>query len=175
VKALTIIQPFAWLIAVGAKRVENRTWPAPPRFHGPLLIHAGKADELGVSPELLALPALPGRAGATLGDQLSIARMSGELVRGAIVAVAERVVSCQGTECPRCDGDGWVATHTLSGPERDGCPVACNGKPDPFAFGPYCWWLEGVRELARPVPCRGYQLLWTPGPETLRLVREQLQ
>ena len=40
-KALTICQPYAHLIAIGEKRVENRTWYTP--YRGPLLIHAGKS------------------------------------------------------------------------------------------------------------------------------------
>lgn len=40
-KALTICQPYAHLIAVGAKRVENRTWETS--YRGPLVIHAGKS------------------------------------------------------------------------------------------------------------------------------------
>lgn len=40
-KALTICQPYAYLIAIGEKRVENRTWST--RYRGPLLIHAGKS------------------------------------------------------------------------------------------------------------------------------------
>jgi hypothetical protein len=39
-KALTICEPYATLIARGAKRVENRTWSTP--YRGPLYIHAGK-------------------------------------------------------------------------------------------------------------------------------------
>jgi hypothetical protein len=42
-KALTICQPYAELIARGEKRVENREWPT--RYRGPLLIHAGKSRE----------------------------------------------------------------------------------------------------------------------------------
>jgi hypothetical protein len=38
-KALTILQPFAWLIVHGRKDIENRTWVTNHR--GPLLIHAG--------------------------------------------------------------------------------------------------------------------------------------
>jgi hypothetical protein len=37
-KALSIRQPFAWLIMSGHKLVENRTWAT--RYRGPLLIHA---------------------------------------------------------------------------------------------------------------------------------------
>lgn len=40
-KALTICQPYAHLIAIGEKRVENRTWPTS--YRGPLAIHAGKS------------------------------------------------------------------------------------------------------------------------------------
>lgn len=40
-KALTICQPYARLILVGEKAVENRTWYT--RHRGPLLIHAGKS------------------------------------------------------------------------------------------------------------------------------------
>lgn len=37
--ALTIRQPWAWLIAKGHKNIENRSWTT--RHRGPLLIHAG--------------------------------------------------------------------------------------------------------------------------------------
>lgn len=39
-KALTVKQPWAWLILHGGKDVENRMWPIS--YRGPLLIHAGK-------------------------------------------------------------------------------------------------------------------------------------
>jgi hypothetical protein len=41
VKAITICQPYAHLIATGRKVCENRTWYTPHR--GPLAIHAGKS------------------------------------------------------------------------------------------------------------------------------------
>jgi hypothetical protein len=37
-KAITIRQPFAWLIVKGRKNIENRTWRT--HYRGPLLIHA---------------------------------------------------------------------------------------------------------------------------------------
>lgn len=39
-QALSIMQPWAWLIVCGHKDVENRTWET--RFRGPVLIHAGR-------------------------------------------------------------------------------------------------------------------------------------
>ncbi len=40
-KALTICQPYAEMIACGEKTIENRTWPTS--YRGPLAIHAGKS------------------------------------------------------------------------------------------------------------------------------------
>lgn len=40
-KALTVCQPYAELIARELKHVENRTWYTP--YRGPLAIHAGKS------------------------------------------------------------------------------------------------------------------------------------
>lgn len=43
-KALSIRQPWAWLIIHAGKDIENRTWPSGLR--GPVLIHAAKTMTL---------------------------------------------------------------------------------------------------------------------------------
>jgi hypothetical protein len=43
VKAISIRQPWAWLIVHGFKDVENRTWAT--NFRGRLLIHAGRTPD----------------------------------------------------------------------------------------------------------------------------------
>jgi activating signal cointegrator 1 len=40
IKAITLHQPWATLIALGAKQYETRSWPT--RYRGLLVIHAGK-------------------------------------------------------------------------------------------------------------------------------------
>jgi hypothetical protein len=65
IRALTIRQPWAALIAQGTKRVENRTWGTA--WRGTLLIHAGKSAD--PYPD-------------------DVARVNGTDVRSAIVAVA---------------------------------------------------------------------------------------
>lgn len=42
-KALSIRQPWAWLICAGLKDIENRDWPT--RFRGRIYVHAGKAED----------------------------------------------------------------------------------------------------------------------------------
>jgi hypothetical protein len=42
-KGLTICQPYAHLVEIGDKPIENRTWPTD--YRGPLVIHAGKSKD----------------------------------------------------------------------------------------------------------------------------------
>lgn len=71
-KAITICQPYAELIARGEKRIENRTWPTS--YRGPIAIHAGKSKAwLNGDP----------------GDDV--------LVFGAVVAIAD-LVGCKRVE-----------------------------------------------------------------------------
>lgn len=75
-KALTIKRPWAWAIAAGIKRVENRTWRT--RFRGLIAIHAG----LGIC------------TGRELLEQLGhVVPAYEEMPAQAIIAVA-RLVDC---------------------------------------------------------------------------------
>lgn len=84
--ALSVRQPWAWLIVNGYKDVENRNWPT--RFRGPVLIHAGKAwgpDERDVLEDL--------RAGYNPVDYCLLPQPISDLLEvpelGGIVGVAE--------------------------------------------------------------------------------------
>lgn len=47
-------------------------------------------------------------------------------------------------------------------------------EPDPWAFGPWCWLLEDVVELAEPVFCPGRQGIWLLPPAVQLEVEGQL-
>lgn len=81
--AISIRQPWAWLILYGGKDIENRSWPT--RFRGPVLIHAAKgmtAEEYEGARQFTD--------GACLARPWPTIR---ELERGGIVGVAE-IVDC---------------------------------------------------------------------------------
>ena len=129
-KALTIQQPWADLIASGIKRVENRSWPTSHR--GLIAIHAGASQK-----------AMKQNSGL----------VEGEPVYSAIIAVAE-IVDCLpllDAVQRRLPGDPleWVVSHE-------------------FTEGPYCWVLENVRRLEKPIPCTGALSLWTVPEEIAR-------
>ena len=48
-KALSIRQPWAWLIVNGYKDIENRTWSTD--FRGRVYVHAGRKIKSGDFPE----------------------------------------------------------------------------------------------------------------------------
>ncbi|MEV8033959.1 hypothetical protein [Streptomyces sp. NPDC086182] len=80
-KALTIRQPWAGAIAHQTKRVENRSWKLPAKYHGArILIHAG---------------AQPDRDAIVYGDHLD--------VYSAVVAVAT-ITDCHYSNDGRCCG-----------------------------------------------------------------------
>lgn len=101
-RALSIQQPWAAAIACGPKRVENRTWTAPPRIIGQTVaLHASKGPDWDA----------PARAWTAAG--LTPYRWgdprrawTASLVLGAIVALAE-VDECHFGCWPACSE--WAA------------------------------------------------------------------
>jgi hypothetical protein len=63
VKALSLTQPWASLVALGHKRVETRSWPT--RYRGLLAIHASKGFP-GWAQDFAAEERAPGRVPARL-------------------------------------------------------------------------------------------------------------
>lgn len=83
-KALSVRQPWAWLIVNGLKDIENRNWST--RYRGPVLIHASKGmtrDEYEDATD----PLWP-----SCGPVIDLPAFE-DLERGGIVGVVE-VVDC---------------------------------------------------------------------------------
>ncbi len=148
--ALTIHQPWAWCIAGGWKPVENRDWPPPPGVVGKwLAIHAGRqydeaaARELVANAEALRLPGPPPAAGRiALGAIVAVARVAG------VVEVA--------------DFEGRLDVKRITGEVTEARALEIAASP--WARGPQLWVLEGVVAID-PIPCRGFQKIWTvPAP-----------
>lgn len=110
VKAISIRNPWAWLIPNGEKDVENRTWYTS--YRGPLLIHASKTVDREAYEALrcrgIDMPALSG------------------MPTGGIVGKAVLVDCRDHHESAWYDGEGFVA-WVLE--EREPLPfVACRGR-----------------------------------------------
>lgn len=157
-RALTVKNPWAWALAHGGKRVENRWW-SPPAGLEELAIHAGARSGWDQAAELSPLiRAAWQRYAATLPEMnaaaMPIRSDALHIDFSAIVAVATV--------------GGWHAASRC----RDAGGCLC----DPWAASEqFHWEFPEVRTLARPVPCRGYQKLWTVPDEAEAAVRAQLE
>jgi hypothetical protein len=151
-KALTLTQPWATLVAIGAKRIETRSWRT--NYRGPLAIHAAKAfprdcRELGW--------AQPFRCALHHAGIFPNAGAQWELPLGKILATC-RLVDCVPTE--------YMDAKT--------CPFRDLMTPLEMAFGDYspkryAWILDGIEALGQAVAAKGALGLWEwdPGTETL--------
>lgn len=159
-KALALTQPWASLVACGAKQVETRTWSTKHR--GPLLIYAAKRLPGGKG-ELAAICAEPAFQAALVDPVLGKyelpfgsrgwlgAMIADKLPRGKFVAVAdlEQVV---GTSDVRdlLEQEGDLASIDFGrGP---GQQARVGAGPHELAFGNYtsgrfAWMLTEVRAI----------------------------
>lgn len=155
-KALSLWQPWASAIAVGAKHIETRGWPTS--YRGQLAIHAAKRKVLDELRRLHACRNWKGAMGWTGAFDHDFAR----LPFGGIVAIAN-LVDCRRTEAFRVDeldipripptrGDAFAWTERQMG----------NYEP-----GRYGWVLADIKPLQRPIPFKGAQLLFEIPDELL--------
>lgn len=112
-RALSVHQPWAWLIVHGHKDVENRDWGCS--YRGPLLIHAGKTLTRKYHRECQAM----------LRDRFGIALPAlEELPRGGVVGVATLVDVVRESTSPWFEGaDGGGEGGGLGWVLRDARPL----------------------------------------------------
>lgn len=154
-KVLTLTQPYATLVAIGAKRIETRNWHT--RYRGPLAIHA--AQGLGPVGGLRGFSEIC--TSSPFWEVLNSAGYCGhhprQPERGAIVAVCE-LHTCVSTialatmkSYNELLPNGSARTWRLTDQER--------------AFGDYspnryAWLLWDIRVLPEPIPAKGALGLW---------------
>lgn len=152
-KALTLHQPWASLVAIGAKRIETRSWSTD--YRGPLAIHAGKRRppmdftdgeyRVGRYDGFILVP--PGRTAHAEALPL-----------GAIVATCALIDVRRTEDCRySAGGPGWWMSEGYAwvgfGEQQLG----------DFFPGRFAWLLADVRKLVVPLPATGHQRLWEWG------------
>lgn len=156
-KGLTLTQPWATLIACGAKRIETRSWGTG--YRGPLAIHAAK----GLGP-------VGGKSG--LGEQCAIRPFEQVLSQWFEDFGATKSAERAGRVMPL---GAIVATANLVDVRRidmrlRASVLAQTITPFEIEFGDYssgrfAWYLENVKHLYQPIECKGALSLWDVPPE----------
>lgn len=165
-KAITIFQPFASLIATGAKRIETRGWPT--KYRGELAIHAGKTTPAWVA-ELMSEPSeLREICAKYLGWGGIDGRSLHDMPTGVIVATCE-LANCieigpsPQRICTVCKGYLAACGHTNRHTEQ-GVPPICGVEDEhilgDFTPGRFAWMLTNIKPLPEPIPAKGKQGIW---------------
>lgn len=173
-KALTLWQPWASLVACGAKRWETRSWRTA--YRGPLIIHASQRKPPTSSYRAGGPP--PEIPSATVEEMIQALGVSdfGTLPQGCVVAVADLTACfrvCDGSisEAVRAKDEGDV--HDLLA-RTYGLDVGRARREwllGDWTVGRFVWKLDNVRRLTLPFPCIGARGLWTPS----ELVRSTIE
>ncbi|MEK3868073.1 ASCH domain-containing protein [Paenibacillus sp. FSL H7-0716] len=143
-KAITIIQPWATLAAIGEKGFETRNWSTKHR--GELAIHAGKKIDKEAC-EVPQIKAALARHGYTADN----------LPTGGVLAITNLKQVYRITDVSEINCTAYVLND--------------NGRVDAvideteYSFGwyeegRYAWKMTDVKQLKEPIPSKGQQGLW---------------
>lgn len=145
-KAITILQPWASLIACGEKKIETRSWAT--KYRGKIAIHAAaKHTRLQFENPYHDV----------LGKHynLHVPYDMDEIPYGKVIAIADLV------NCVIMDGlnfsveDKVNGAYLANGDFVEGNELAFGD----YAEGRYAWILENVQRV-EPVPAKGQQRIW---------------
>ncbi|HEU4632417.1 MAG TPA: ASCH domain-containing protein [Flavisolibacter sp.] len=130
-KALSLLQPWASLVIMGAKRLETRSWNTA--YRGELLIHAST-----------------GKTGSILAAEPPFSKYVNDFVQLPFGAIIGKVIL---TDIRRVEElqlpDAVINRLTLE--ER---------AFGDYAIGRYAWIMEEPVQFVKPVPVRGALGLW---------------
>jgi hypothetical protein len=166
-KVLTLLQPWATLVVIGAKKIETRSWNT--KYRGPVLIHASKKK----IPELLqlqctwAFDAAFHSMGGTMspGAKINFAR---DLPFGAIIGMAE-ITDCRPT-------DSFTVKELDKKRYPQGRIFDCwtERQLGDYTPGRYGWLLSNPVRFETPIPAKGSLGLWEyNGPISFELTYNQ--
>lgn len=156
-RCITLTEPWATLVAIGAKRIETRSWAAPRWLLGQqIAIHAAKGmkqDDLNfslVGPCATVLRANKLRQFAW-AEPVGPVKDAFPTTRGRVIATAT-LYACR--EIPNADIEQLLDQYGFPEHELD------FGN---YAPGRYAWFLRDVRRID-PVAARGELGLWEWDP-----------
>ncbi len=156
-KAITIWNPWASLIAIGVKPHETRSWAT--NYRGQIAIHAAQKDVHKIMRELPhdVLVAMYDNLykgyGIKSGALSRLADEQGHIIATAMLAECWQVIEHTPTA---------IILRQSNGIGVDKIPIdAPYLMFGDYSVGRYIWGLANVCKLPEPIPAKGMQGLWT--------------
>lgn len=148
-KALTILEPWASLIACGAKKIETRSWRT--NYRGKIAIHAAAKHTKLQFKE-------PYHDALSKYYNLHVPYSADEMPYGCVIAIADLVDCLQVVDSYVGLVPGGVISKKAYLSDRRvifGNELIFGNYP----VGGYAWILENIQRI-EPVPAKGQQGLW---------------
>jgi hypothetical protein len=168
-KAITLTQPWATLVAIGEKQIETRSWST--LYRGPLAIHAaagfgpigGKRGYMDLCSREPFKRVLTAYWKWLINSNATVLKLSDGMPRGAIVARCE-LIDCVPTEFITEQVAAHYSYRVVWNAERIDF-VQSDEAAKEIAFGDYtpgryAWLLAHVQMLPEPIQVRGALGLW---------------
>jgi hypothetical protein len=172
-KALSLTQPWAQLVALGAKKIETRSWRTS--FTGEFAIHASAGFPKWAKDLCTDEPEF------SYALQSAGSESPKDLPTGAIVAVADL------SKCLRTDESYYLMAGfdiKISGGRATGNVTQVDyrkpaeGTPEfqfgDYSYGRFMFFLENVVVLPSPINCKGALGFWSVPTDIEAQIRSQL-
>lgn len=159
IKTLSLTQPWATLIAIGAKRIETRSWYTP--YRGRIAIHAAKGLIKGGRREMIRICYERPFAAALKAAGLSPFTAIDALPYGKVLATAT-LIDCVPTYRPGIANAPGAPQFVLTRGDRSWAvpPEQPELSFGDYTPGRYAWLLDDVQVLPEPIPAVGHLSLW---------------
>ncbi len=157
-KAITLWQPWASLLALGLKH-ETRSWATS--YRGLIAIHAAAKDVMS------SIKAFPRETRHAMAEAIKPAippdgTTIHHIPRGAVIATGD-LVECYkilGVRKHRLPSGKWLVSVQAAGRIRDIQITNDDLLFGDWSPGRYAWELANVRMLPEPIPAKGGQRIW---------------
>ena len=153
-RAISMTQPWATLVAIGVKSIDTRSWRT--WYRGPLLIHAARAFPRWARDLCNREPFATVLLEAGYGDDSG----SGSVDPG-LLPLGKILAGCDLKHCVR------IGTLGIDLPPPE--PERSFGD---YTLGRYAWVLSEVQPLPKPIAATGSMGLWVPDGDVLALLPE---
>lgn len=155
-KVISLVQPFATLVVIGAKRIETRCWDT--KFRGPLLIHASLGKHYGKGPNKISCREL---CYQDPFKQFIDGAAFDKLPFGAIIGKVNLVGTCE-TECVS-DVNAQRNFMLQGGYKNMKGNIILTRQEHSFgdySLDRYGWMFSDPAEFIIPTPAKGSLSLW---------------
>ena len=171
-RALTVREPFASLIVMGLKPIENRTlkWPATLPLPCTIAIHAS-TDGSVIADDIGSVLDVPYVDAAFVSDDYETHVSGREYFYGGTIIGLVDVVACV---CVSEMSDDELES-TINAYPWDSEHISTDALRSDWANGPYCLILDNPRRFKTGVVCRGQLNYWTIPSEKMTLVSESMK